>query len=219
MKNTFLVLALALVTVFTAQAQELPASTASDLKPVTGDKTAEVGFNFNSGTFLSGGQLRFHKFTSDNKALRLSANAYFKDDAAPAKEVTATYGFLTVSPGIERHFEGTKRLSPYIGAELPLTFAHSRYEDPEKTIKGGWHEGNGNYGHVGIGVNALAGVDVYLIKNLYLGIEFGAGISYKDNQKVKVDFKEDNLPDYTFDGDNTISFDTFTRGFRIGFVF
>ncbi|NEM96075.1 hypothetical protein [Pontibacter burrus] len=219
MKNTFLVLALALVTIFTTQAQELPASTTSDFKPVTGDKTAEVGFNFNSGTFLNGGQLRFRKFTSDDKALRLGIGAFFEDTHQGVAE-TAHYGKITVSPGIERHFEGTSRISPYIGAELPLSYAYSKYEDDIRVINGAWGDNGPRGSHIGVGLNAIAGVDVYLIKNFYLGFELGAGVSYKHFSKIEVDYKEHDFSDRTIEGEGKLSFSTFSSGgLRLGFVF
>jgi hypothetical protein len=218
MKNTLLVLALALVATFTALAQDSLSVSTSELKPVAGNRTAEVGFNFESGTFLKGGQLRFRKFNTDTKAMRLGISADL--DKILVDEITATYAAITVTPGIERHFAGTKRLSPYIGAELPLSYAYSRYESPNRTIKGAWDEGNQNRAHIGIGVNALAGVDLYLIKNLYVGFEFGTGISYQRDQKVEVDYKENFFEDNTTKARNNISFNTFSSGgLRLGFVF
>jgi opacity protein-like surface antigen len=219
MKNTLLVLALAFVATFSAQAQDTLSASTSGLKPVAGDKTAEVGFNFNSGAFLNGSQLRFRKFISDSKSLRLGVGALFEDMQQGVK-TTAYFGKITVSPGIERHFEGTRRISPYIGAELPLSYAYSKYEDDIKVIKGSWSEGGPRGSHIGVGLNAIAGVDIYLIKNLYLGFEFGAGVSYRNFRKIEVDFKEHDFSDSTIEGKDDLSFSTFSSGgLRLGFVF
>lgn len=220
MKNTLLVLALTFVATFSAQAQDSLSVFTSDLKPVAGNRTAEVSFNFESGTFLNGGQLRFRKFSTNTKAMRLGISARFDNDLDPDHEQTAKYGNIRITPGIERHFAGTKRLSPYIGAELPLSYAYSSYEDETKAIKGAWYDGNHNRANIGVGLNALAGVDLYLIKNFYVGFEFGAGISYRNYQKIEIDFKEDFYEDRKIDGENNISFDTFSSGgLRLGFVF
>ncbi|MFD2246489.1 BT1926 family outer membrane beta-barrel protein [Pontibacter ruber] len=219
MKNTLLTVALAFIATFSAQAQDTLSTSTVSLKPVAGDRTAEVGFNFSYGTFLKGGQLAFRKFTTDTKAVRLGLSANFNNDH-PADKVTAVYGTIGVTPGIERHFAGTKRLSPYMGAELPLSYTYSKYEDETKSIKGAFGEGGSNRANVGVGLNAIAGIDLYLLKNFYVGFEFGAGISYRNYQDVKVDFKEDFLEDRTIEGRNSINFNTFTNGgLRLGFVF
>jgi hypothetical protein len=219
MKNTLLVLALALVATFTAQAQDSLSVSTSELKPVAGNRTAEVGFDFNSGTFLNGGQLRFRKFTSDSKAIRLGISAYLDNNNA-TDDQSATYAALSVTPGIERHFAGTKRLSPYIGAELPLSYAYSRYEDEYKNVKGAWSETGSTNGYVGIGLNGIAGVDLYIIENFYVGLEFGAGIMYKNYTDIEFDVKEHDFSDKTIKRGSELYFNTFSSGgLRLGFVF
>jgi hypothetical protein len=219
MKNTLLVLALAFVATFSAQAQDSLSTSSSGFKPVAGDKTAEVGFNFESGTFLNGGQLRFRKFTSDSKAIRLGISAYLDNDN-PTDDQSATYVALSVTPGIERHFAGTKRLSPYIGATLPLSYAYSKHEDQYRNVKGAWSDSGVNNGYVGIGLNALAGIDLYIIENFYLGFEFGAGIMYRNYNDIEFDVKEHDFSDRTIKRGDELNFNTFSSGgLRLGFVF
>ena len=86
----------------------------SVFKPIAGEKTFELFINPFSPTPIKFNDVRLRKFVTDNKAYRLGG----------------TFGFISESPnfnlnlslasGIEKHFKGTKRLSPYIGGELSV---------------------------------------------------------------------------------------------------
>ena len=82
---------------------------------------------------------------------------------------------LTFGLGLEKHFDGTDRLDPYIGADILLgMFSDDReiknvigeITTVEKT--------NSNFG-----VRLLAGADFYIFPKVYLGTEFG--ITYNSN--------------------------------------
>lgn len=224
MKNTLLAFVITALTIFSAQAQDYyppttQDSTTSEFKPVTGDRTLEVGFNLQYGVFLDGGQIKYRKFTTDKNAFRLGVGASFDLDN-PMEDVQSIYGVIRVSPGLERHFTGTSRFSPYIGAEVPVAYAFSQYEDQVSKIKGGWGNTGGNRGYWSAGLNALAGVDFYIIKNFYVGVEIGAGVAYQRFTEVEVDYKENFMEDQTVESSNRIHLDTFSNsGFRLGFVF
>ncbi|MER2997233.1 BT1926 family outer membrane beta-barrel protein [Pontibacter populi] len=212
MKNTLLTFILVLIPIFTLQAQD----SSSEFKPVIGDRTIEAGSSLQG--FQYGGTLKYRQFITDEKALRLSGNLQFSYNA-PNDDFTEMYSAISIIPGIERHFAGTSRLSPYIGAELPLSVAFSKSESPEKTVNGAWGE-QYNRAFIGAGLNAVTGVDFYIVKNFYVGLEFGAGVFYRKYKDVKIDYKEYDFNDRTIKGGSSINFNTFaTGGFRIGFAF
>lgn len=224
MKNTLLALSFAFTAALSAQAQDSSGTTASDFKPVAGDKTIEVGTSlyFGNNNYYynnSGATLQFRKFTSDTHAFRIGASAHF-DHNDYGNGIKSNFSVLTFALGTERHFAGTSRISPYIGAELPLSIASSSYENKESTIKGAWSNGGQNRAFKAIGLNAVAGVDFYIVKNFYIGLEFGAGVAYRKYSDIKIDGKGDNFTNQTIEGGKSISLSTFSNsGIRIGFVF
>ncbi len=102
---------------------------------------------------------------------------------------------FSIRPGFEKHFEGTDRLSPYIGIEI--MFTRSKSETTKDTLLMGNYSTGIYYdttttdiivsapwttqtlttksGSKSFGVNLIAGMDFYFAKNLSLGAEFGIG--------------------------------------------
>lgn len=110
-----------------------------------------------------------------------------------ANLVTKESGF-SIRPGFEKHFAGTDRLSPYLGAEI--VFSSSKTKISRDTIVASNFTGTvydtssvdlsvsapwttqtlgTSYGSKTFGVNLIAGMDYYFTKNLSLGAEFGFG--------------------------------------------
>jgi len=109
--------------------------------------------------------------------------------------------------GFENHFSGTRRLSPYIGAEIAYGFKDvSETIDTKQStteIKGGWqsiqvvqyNNGNGTYygttitnteiGFKSYGINLITGFDYYISKNFYFGYEFLFGYNYTKYNTVE----------------------------------
>lgn len=114
---------------------------------------------------------------------------------------TKTFTF-SIRPGYEKHFAGTDRLSPYVGAELlfskttstvtedqiqrnPATPAYNSYDSlTSQTISAPYtvyslesknHKDDG--AATTFGINLIAGFDFYFAKNLSLGAEMGFGFS------------------------------------------
>ena len=197
----------------------------SVFKPIAGEKTFELFINPFSPTPIKFNDVRLRKFVTDNKAYRLGG----------------TFGFISESPnfnlnlslasGIEKHFKGTKRLSPYIGGELSIlgSFSSSSIKDigTKVTTKnsGSFSDGS-NRSMFGFGLNALVGTDFYVSKHLYLGIEAGYGIIFnkilKNVHTVIVDGGVTTTT--TIDGANKFSLGTnlgtnLNGGIRLGFVF
>lgn len=183
-------------------------TTQAQYKPEAGSFTTELQFtpmgnlvsNVNtSGLGISGAPspifgldlgFKGRYFISDNLAVRLTlgfGNTTLKEvdynmysDGKEYEDVlkTKTSNFV-IAPGIEYHFAGFERLSPYVGAEFlfgTLTnktdFTTSHNADYTKTKQKG----------TSLGINLVAGFDFYVYKGLYLGAELGFGYS---SAKVK----------------------------------
>ncbi len=233
LKTTFLTLALA-AAALSASGQE------KIFKPTTGANNLEVQVNpfVNNPFQLSGSGLisgiKYRKFTSPTAALRLTANLSYSRSSTITQEA-GTGGStqkelrdrssafnLTIRPGIEKHFAGTDRLSPYIGAEVLLGFNTTRQVE-ESTDSGNsvveTVTRNRN-GFLLAGANALAGVDIYLIPNLYIGTEFGFGLAYTSPFATKVKPPQGEERESKVDKDASFSVGPYIQSaVRIGYIF
>ena len=164
-----------------------------EYKPVAGSSSLELSFDpaaiFSTGGDqfgLQNGMIKYRKFNSELSVFRMSAEFSF----GTSVEITdqndelkdhQSYFSVTFKPGIEKHFKGTERLSPYVGMEGVLGYAtqsiKSEYstDDYEKSSKS----------DLILGANLLAGVDYYIAKSLYLGVELGYGAYFIDHLKTK----------------------------------
>lgn len=112
---------------------------------------------------------------------------------------TTTFG---LNLGFEQHLTGTRRLSPYIGAEIAFGLKSSKetIDTKESTteIKGGWetyqsgiyydpyYRNNISYqysipsenGYTSFGINLITGFDFYISKHLFVGYELLFGYNY-----------------------------------------
>lgn len=136
-------------------------------------------------------------FISDNLAVRLTLGfgnttlkevdynnpaPDHKDDEDVLKTKTSNF---VIAPGIEYHFAGFERLSPYVGAEFlfgtltnktDLTYSYK--DDYTKTKQKG----------TSLGINLVAGFDFYVYKGLYLGAELGFG--YSSNKLKDTEYEQ-----------------------------
>lgn len=88
-------------------------------KPQAGNFTTELNLNlFRDGLNISNylNQIRGRYFISENTALRLRAQVYFDYYHMDSLHSDHTSKLLVFSlnPGIEKHFVGTPKLSPYM---------------------------------------------------------------------------------------------------------
>jgi hypothetical protein len=102
---------------------------------------------------------------------------------------------------VEKHFTGTRRLSPYLGAEVIFAKKAASHDITTSTtstkIEGAWRQqsygGNPNYpvslsgygerAYLRYGANLVAGFDFYMAKHYYFGYEITFGFSstkYRD---------------------------------------
>ncbi|HEX6890552.1 MAG TPA: hypothetical protein VF141_07665, partial [Chryseolinea sp.] len=109
------------------------ASLEHHLKVTYDELTMELNINpFNAELSLNNliDQLKLRFFTSDNFAIRLgfTVNSVDKDITTSNPYGTNPYNIVEnkkstligVNAGIEKHFLGTRRLSPYLGIELAI---------------------------------------------------------------------------------------------------
>lgn len=186
------------------------AAQAQDFKPVKGDITTEFGltgginetnFNLNDGA----GLLRFRYFQKDDLAYRLGFNVGSQNATHNAFGVAGTadadkqgYSKLNITQvlinlGVEKHFTGTERLSPYAGADLLFGFGTQKtsFDNATGTVdnpvfaEGVNREVKGP-GYTGIGLRGVIGADYYIAKRLYLGAEAGFGFQYEKAGKTTI---------------------------------
>jgi hypothetical protein len=131
------------------------ASLEHHLKVTYDELTMELNINpFNAELSLNNliDQLKLRFFTSDNFAIRLgfTVNSVDKDITTSNPYGTNPYNIIEnkkstligVNAGIEKHFLGTRRLSPYLGIELAIANRSSSHiindGTTETTIDNAW---------------------------------------------------------------------------------
>lgn len=196
-----------------ANAQE----TENNLKSVAGNKTLETNLYFGWGNSAN---LKLRRFTTDTNVLRYETSisyhtSNFQDKDGKSNNLTISY-----IPGLEKHFTGTDRLSPYIGLSLPLTLKLANYDSPTLEVKGASDPWGNDRGYFDVGLNGLAGADLYVVKNFYVGFEVGAGFYFTKHTEAEANYKNDFTRNQKWEGYNSLGFRTFTTGgIRVGFAF
>ncbi len=158
-------------------------------KPTEGNPSSlEVQVNLaGEGSTVLAPSLKYRYFLSENLAIRFGLNyAGSKDtenftENADGTGATGSTEYkesaFSVAPGIEYHFAGTDRLSPYLG--LAIAFGSGKYTETYDNSDGTEYVDGltGDYeAPIGVfGFSLLAGMDFYVAENLFLGAEFGWG--------------------------------------------
>lgn len=175
----------------------------------TGTAAWRLGFSVGSNkntqpTIQAGDTIQFPK-TEDNGFYILNHGENPQADTR-----TSNFGF-SIRPGYEKHFAGTDRLSPYIGAELVFASNSSKTEEDhivegnytatytltqtsEPTFQSPWSilATTEKGGSTTFGLNLIAGFDFYFAKNISLGAELNFGYqttSYKDSESERIENK------------------------------
>lgn len=181
--------------------------------------------------------LRFRKFTSETGALRVTLFAGGSTSTDPysdagditliiagdevnnpsrLNDIERAFDF-TFRPGYEIHFEGTDRLSPYIGAEVDFgtgsrTSEQERFsrigviENDQVSVNGAvdWmHTEKQSYTRWGF--NLVAGFDFYFADHVYLGAELGFGWSRTSWADVEYSWGNDNAYFMQVSGNTSIN--------------
>jgi outer membrane protein W len=236
MKKAFLLFGF-LVAGFAVSAQDEFKS----FKPKKNDVTTELGlagglnnadFKLNEG---GSGLLRFRYFIKEDLAARVGFNlsassekTNFYGTGANAgrtgKLVEKSTGFL-LNLGIEKHFGGTPRLSPYVGADI--LFGISGRKDKGENTDGEVFVSQFNYtvkgpGTFSLGLRGVVGADYYIAKHLYIGAEAGLGFLYSREGQTKTTTTINNVTATTIVESPGSEFElqpSVITGIRIGFVF
>lgn len=195
------------------------------LKPSLKGWSTELNFNpFNGSLTLNNAnaQIKIRKFLPNDIALRLAFTLSYKNDE---NKMVNLYGtnpvdytdqrksfMVAVNFGTEKHFSGSRRISPYIGWEASLGYKKSKEElennSESKTIKGAWqtfevsYSGQNYYyttnyierGFWSAGANVLTGFDFYMAEDFYFGYEIGFGFEYLKYSTIEVT-KDTEFPD------------------------
>lgn len=184
--------ALWLGTLFCAFAQE-ESEEEEYLKPDYGMLTAEYQFSPLSETPLSIENLRLRYFIDYNLAIRAGLILNYQNDK-PTDSLSINGFGIGLKAGLEFHFAGTKRLSPYWGFELQFLSQGYNAEETDGAdtfeLRGQQIDAGRNFGERGYfsyGGMALLGFDLYLAKNFYIGAELGLNAtarSFKDVEAI-----------------------------------
>lgn len=213
-------------------------------KPAAGDKTLETQLLFQTGTApisLFTPNIRARYFLADDLAVRVSfvfesdkttANFNENADGTGGKgEAVAKSSAFTFAPGIEKHFAGTEKFSPYIGATIPLVFQGASEEWKNSTNGTTFTNGTnatidgansaGFRAGSSIGVNLVFGGDYYFTDAIYLGAEFQWGWATTTLKESTTTVKTTGLPDAKTINpeDKQSGFGIATAGIRLGWKF
>jgi hypothetical protein len=195
-------------------------------KPIIKHFTAEVNFNPFSSAPISINYLRFRKFVSERQAVRLGLSIGFRNQKQ-IENVTQSSFEISLRPGYEWHFVGTDRLSPYIGLDGDFTIKSSSFSDdrdaatsgPIKGVKGAWDSNGSERGFTRLGANILVGADYYLVRKLYLGLEFGYGFLLINTADITTTFFTGSASQTVKEGSTFQIGPNFNSSLRLGFIF
>lgn len=229
-KITFAIFAFCAILGVQAQIDE-----SNQIKQFTGANNLEVQLAPLGGSPISIGGLRFRSFTSETSAFRLNAFLGGTNDTDKASVANAegddvilksANSSLTIDlrPGIETHFAGTKRLSPYYGGEAVIGFKSSKnsvetFDADGTTVITNKVRNPDNNGYFRLGLNAILGADFYVARHLYLGTEVGFGLLWTiESDEVSVPNEGDTS--VLTEGGTTFNLGPNAVGqIRLGFLF
>lgn len=167
-------------------------------KAEKGNKTIETTLNFQIGNAPIGltiSEIRMRYFLKEDIALRsklafnFNQNTDYSYDGMmpnnPPFTVNQQSTDLKFILGIEKHFSGTEKLSPYFGAETGMGIS-SMSKDGTNTLNGVTYTENGqmsliNSGAFSIYGGLIFGADYYILPSIYVGAEIGYGFGYQDD--------------------------------------
>jgi len=248
MKRTILIMASVFATLG-AFAQTTKVDTEKSLKPTTKSLTTELNVNpFNGQINLNNSlnQIKFRYFVSPSVALRLGFNVSRIDSSVNVNNPYGTNSFFnndqkkstTVGAnfGVEKHFAGTKRLSPYIGSDFSITEKSSSEVSTNNqsttTVTNAWfytyYNGNTTVtqitqpGYTRYGLNLFTGFDFYIARHFFFGYEFNYNISrtnWKEISIVTTPSTGVNNGNASVKNTNTTFGATLINGIRLGYSF
>ncbi|MEJ2880163.1 outer membrane beta-barrel protein [Pedobacter sp. GR22-6] len=251
MKKTLFSFALAIATL-SASAQEKTTDSEKTFKPVAGSFATELNFNpFKGNLSLNNSlnQIKVRYFVKDELAIRLGVHVSSRDTSINTGTPYGTQSnfvkddrkssTFAINLGIEKHFKGTSRLSPYLGADVTFGSRSSSQEIVNSqityNIKNAWMQsvytsGNPPYyvsqavetAYRKFGLTAVAGFDFYMAQNFFIGYEFN--LSYMNTKykipETTVTGNVQNNPAPMEGSNESSTFGTsLMNGIRIGYAF
>ena len=230
MKKFIFIMAAVLAGAISASAQD-------SFKPEAGDFSLELNYtpgilsgnNSSAGFKLPEYGLKGRLFVGDRFAVKLnlgfSTNStndktYItnSDNSVTTTEDISGRTSFSIMPGIEYHFGNYKRVSPYVGAAVGINVGNRVSRDitgnvSSKTVSPTF----------GFAVQAAAGVDVYICKGLYAGLEMGLGYGLDKTGRGKTSSVDNTGATTESQGNSdsiTSSFGFFaTPSIRVGWFF
>ncbi|MBK9107744.1 MAG: hypothetical protein IPM92_05025 [Saprospiraceae bacterium] len=147
--------------------------------------------------------LQVRKVHSENIYLRTDLTIAFRNDKNSSTEDASTGNYdhreesitqfsIGISPGFEYHYAGTKRLSPYIGAAVPIAFVGKT--KLKETFDQYYSNGTYNLstteqflpGGIGFGLDGFVGLNYFVGKRISIGLEYKLGFAF-----IKISGEED----------------------------
>ena len=215
----------------------ISASAQDSFKPEAGDFSLELNYtpgilsgnNSSAGFKLPEYGVKGRLFVGDRFAVKInlgfSTNStndktYItnSDNSVTTTEDISGRTSFSIMPGIEYHFGNYKRVSPYVGAAVGINVGNRVSRDitgnvSSKTVSPTF----------GFAVQAAAGVDVYICKGLYAGLEMGLGYGLDKTGRGKTSSVDNTGATTESQGNSdsiTSSFGFFaTPSIRVGWFF
>ncbi len=175
-----IIVALALTSAVALNAQDV-------YKQTGGEQNLEFQFAPLGGSPIGISGIKYRKFTDANTAWRAEVFLGFGSttDVTLANNAENTElrdrnsNFdISIAGGIEKHWTGTDRLSPYYGGVVSLGFGNTNSRSEFLGTGTDVEENTTKNGSLTVGLNALAGMDFYFADNIYLGAELGFGLAF-----------------------------------------
>lgn len=144
-------------------AATVSAQAQNEYKPSQGQVTTEFALSFKGSDALVGlkdGNLRGRYFLKDDLALRAGLGFGVNSVKDGMKDNS-----FNVGVGLEKHFTGTERLSPYVGAEVGYGYQYQK-SSPSAA------KADANSFKAAL----LVGADYYILPKVYVGLEGGYGL-------------------------------------------
>ncbi|MDO4726779.1 MAG: BT1926 family outer membrane beta-barrel protein [Porphyromonadaceae bacterium] len=205
----------------------LNVANAQENKPLQGNVTADLGI-FTEGIFNAtkspvsalDGVLKGRYFIMDAMAIRASFGLNTqttKDTSVKDVVTTDNRNSLHIGAGVEKHFEGTDRLSPYVGADLYIQSTTRK-----NTVD---HLTDNNLDVItkaapvfGLGARLLFGADYYIAQHVYMGVEAGLDLQSTSVGRSSVTINGKTTTSEKVGSNFGLASNVFA-GFKLGFAF
>lgn len=219
------------------------------LKPAAKTLSTELNVNpFNGQVNLNNSinQIKLRYFVKADIAVRFGFNTNRRDSVSSVNNPYGTNGYfyrderkstlLAFNVGIEKHFAGTRRLSPYVGADFAISNRTASQTTDNNgsstTVKNGWATTTVSGSTIitsiqqnaysRYGVNLFTGFDFYIAKHLFFGYEIDFSLSNTQWKNAEITQTNQNAVSNSSNVGHSSSINfgpTLLNGIRIGYTF